>query len=125
MTMITAITVTIFLSSCVLILPKMYLASLQADSLFDEEEAELLQALLEQRNDWIIRHLACAMGALIIVWMIYNTPGVAVNEMLAAGLGVYAGASLLFALLESMLALKISCLLDMMPTRVKVRRNQR
>jgi hypothetical protein len=124
MTMITAITVTIFLTISVLVLPKMYLASLQADSLFDEEEPEPLQALLEHRNDWIFRHLACAIGALIIVWMMQNTPGVPVNEILEAGLGVYAGASLLFALLETMLALKISCLLDMMPARVKVRRDQ-
>lgn len=125
MTMITAFAVTIFLSMSVLILPKMYLASVNAEALYDEEDSELLHALLEQRNDWIVRHLACAIGALIVVWMMQNTPGVAVNEMIAAALGMYAGGSLLFAALESLLALKISGLLETMPARVPVRRDQR
>jgi len=121
MTMITAMTMTITLTMTIIMVPRIYHSSLEAELLYLEEEWESLQELLAGRNDWMLRHLGCALGALFLVWMAMNSPALGVPDRMASAMAVYASCSLLFAILESLLAQKIAGLLAAVPARVKLR----
>lgn len=118
--MIAAMTLTITLTMTTVMVPKIYHAFLVAELLFLEEELELLGDLLAERNDWMLRHLACGLGGMILIWVAMNTPGLEVPSQLTSATAVYASCSLLFAVLESLLAQKIAGLLAAVPARVKV-----
>lgn len=121
MQMITALTMTITLVMSVVVVPKLYHACLEAEVLYLDEELELLRELLAERNDWIGRHLVCGAGAVLMIWMGNSLPGMEISARMVAALGVYASCSMLFAILESLVAQKIATLLARIPVRVKAR----
>lgn len=120
MTMIAAMTWTITLAMITVMVPKIYHAFLVAELLFLDEELELLRDLLAERNEWMLRHLGCGLGAMILIWVVMNAPGLEDPSQVTSATAVYASCSLLFAVLESLLAQKISGLLATVPARVKV-----
>lgn len=74
-----------------------------------ERDHENLQALLKQINWWVMRHLACALIAVLLVAVLVYAPTVMEQpKQLATITGIYAVISLIFAYAESLLALEIS-----------------
>ena len=121
MTMITAMMMTVTMLVTVTVVPGIYWASNEAEELYLEQEMELLRDLLEQRNAWVLRHLGCALGALMLAWIAQSSPGLEVPAQLADALAAYLVSSLLFAVLESLVAQKIFRMLASVPVRVSGR----
>ena len=112
MTTLTAILLmTVTLTMTVSVVCTIYGTLVKVEDLYLAQETELLQELLCQRNAWVVRHLGCGLGALTLVWIAKTIPGMEVPSQLAQATGIYAASSLLFSLLESLLAQKISHLL--------------
>jgi hypothetical protein len=121
MTTISAMMLAIIVLLNVTMLPRIYWNWLRAGDLYSELEAEELQGLLSGRNDWVLRHLCCGVGAFILVWLAKTTPGMEVPVPEAESLSIYVVSSLLFAFLESMLAQKIVRLQASLPEPLPVR----
>ena len=75
----------------------------------DEGDHENLQVLLKQINWWVMRHLACALIAVLFVAVLMYAPSLLEQpEQLATITGIYAIISLILAFVESLLAQEIS-----------------
>jgi len=74
-----------------------------------EGDHEKLPVLLNQINGWVMRHIACAIVAVLLVTVLVNFP-TQMNQpgQLATITGIYAIISSILAFVESLLALKIS-----------------
>lgn len=101
--------------------PKIYCAFIDAKLLYLEEELELLRELRLERNDCMLHHLGCALAAMLLLWMVKSSPELTVPNQMTPALGIYAAASLLYALLESLLVHKIEGWLVAGPARMGVR----
>lgn len=121
MTTITAMMINITITMVVIMVPGIFYKSIKADELWRMKERELLRELLVERNGWVLRHLGCGLGALLLIWMAKTSPGMEVPNSLTSAAAIYATISLLFSILKSMLAQRIAGLLAAVPVRVKVR----
>lgn len=75
----------------------------------EEGNHENLQVLLKQINRWVMRHLACALIAVLLVAVLMYAPAELEQPgQLAIITGIYAIISLILAFVESLLAQKIS-----------------
>jgi hypothetical protein len=110
---------TIMLTVAVSTLPRIYWAFLKVEECYQYEEADLLQELLLERNNWVLRHLSCAVAAIGMIWITQGRPEV--SQSLALAVGIYAGCCLIFAALECVLITRINRMLAAVPVKVKVR----
>ena len=123
-TILLLMAITIILSMTILL--RIYWAFAKAEELYLEQERELLQELMAEQNDWVLRHLGCGMGAFALVWITKSFPGMELPDTLAKAVAIYAASSLLFAGVESLLARKISQIFAEVPVNVRAReRDQR
>jgi hypothetical protein len=120
MTMMTAMMMTITLTMTAIMAPRIYHAFLEAEMLCLEEDLESLRELLVERNSWVLRHLGCGFTALALIWMVMTSSELEVPGPTAAAMAIYATSSLVFAVLESLLAQKIAGFLSAVPVRVKL-----
>ena len=74
-----------------------------------EGDQENMHVLLKQINCWIMRHLACALIAVIfIAVLVYSPYLLGQPDQLATITGIYAIISIIFAFIEMLLAQEIS-----------------
>ena len=107
------ITVTIILN--IVIVPSVYWGLVRAKQLEREQEREQLLELLAQRNGGVIRHFGLGIGAVVMVWWVQANQRMDVHPMLIETMVVYAVNTMLFAVLESLLAQKIARVLLWVP----------
>jgi len=119
MTEMLLMTITLFLIAT--ILPRIYWAFAKVEELHHEQNTEQLEEFLVERNAWVLRHLACGVGAIILIWISKTGPGMEVSSSLIVALGVYAACSLFFAALESLLAHKIHRIMFEVAVKVRMR----
>ncbi|BDV43769.1 hypothetical protein GURASL_26920 [Geotalea uraniireducens] len=95
-----------------LMIPRMMLDWLRYRELLNERDEEGLRGLMAGQRRWLVRHGSCAAAATILVVGVRYLPELARYDMLANGLIAYAMLSLLFTLVESMLAQRIEATLQ-------------
>lgn len=74
-----------------------------------EGDQENMHVLLKQINCWIMRHLACALIAVLFIAVLVYSPYLLEQpDQLATITGIYAIISIIFAFIEMLLAQEIS-----------------
>jgi hypothetical protein len=76
--------------------------------LCEAEDVYQLQKLIKSKREWIYRHLLCAVAGVMLVTVIKLTPSLEDYNLLAGLFAVHIIFSLIFALLESLYAQRIS-----------------
>jgi len=96
---------------------------MEFEFLEEEGDQENLQLLLKQVNWWVMRHLVCALLAVLFVAVLVYAP----NQLdqpgqLAIITGIYATISITFAFVESLLAQEIYHLIarPLEPVKIKL-----
>ena len=117
MTTITAMML-ITLTMALAMVPKIYWSVLRAEELVLEREK--MREFRAQRA-WVLRHVRCSLVSLVFVWTAMTFTGLAVPAALAAAIAIYAASSLLFVILEGMLAQRIDGILASVSVRVRTR----
>ena len=117
MTTITTM-ILITLTMTLAMVPRIYWSFLKAEELVLEREK--MREFRAQRA-WVLRHVRCSLVSLVFVWAAMTFTGLAVPGALAAAVAIYAASSLLFVILESMLAQKIDDILASVSVRVNAR----
>jgi len=112
MTVLPAIMLTLTLAVLVTVGPRVMFTWQQFRELAENEDKEGLLALLHQENGWVLRHFVCAMFGTALVALMLTMPSLNPPEYLAAVITGYVLVSFAFALIESLLALKIAPLLS-------------
>ena len=78
-------------------------------TLYREEGAmQELARMQTMENGWVLRHVTCAVAAIMLVAAMKLYPGFAGHDRLAAVTATYSLLSLMFAFAESLLAQKIA-----------------
>lgn len=95
-----------------------YLAEDSPDGLID---------LLQEKRQWIERHLFCAITGLGLVAFLKHSPSLDKFDMLAGLAAVHVSLSLILALVESLFAQRISMAISsrMEPVKIKAREQER
>jgi hypothetical protein len=119
--MLEMLLMTVTLTLTVITVPRIYWGFIRVEQLYLDQEVELLQTFLVERNAWIMRHIGFGLGALTMLWISRNNPGMEIPSSLGLALGVYAASCLVFALLEGLLAQKVERILTGVPVRVRTR----
>lgn len=107
-------TLFIFILTITLIMPIIMVPQIDSHWLAFEiytkdRDSENLHMLLKQINKRVMRHLACALTAVILIAVLVYFPGLLEQPaQLASIFGIYAITSLIFAYAESILAQEIS-----------------
>lgn len=126
MNMFTALMATVTLTMTAVMAPRVYLSWLVAEERCLEGEIEELQALLAEQNNWVKRHFGCGAAAMAMIWMVKTSQhDLEVPASMAMALGAYAVISMIFAVLESLVAQKIATFLQTVPIPVEVREENR
>jgi len=115
------ILMTVTLILALSMIPRFYWACHWAAKLEMEQDHESLRELLAEQNAWILRHLGCGLGAIVLVWMAKTLPGMDVPDSLAELMAIYAASTLFFSALESLLAQRIALSLARVPVGVRER----
>jgi hypothetical protein len=117
----TAIMLTVMLTMAVAIVPRIYCAFIQAEESYQYLEVRLLWELLEERKVWVLRHFRLGLGALILIWISQSFSGMEIPFQLTAALAIYTVSSLNFAILETLLAQRITSMLASIPAPIRER----
>ena len=117
----TAIMITVMLVMAVTIVPRVYCAFIEAENSYQEWEVRQLWVLLEERNAWVLRHFRLGLGALVLIWLSQCFSGMEIPVQLTAALAIYAVSSLNFAILETLLAQRITSMLASIPAPIRER----
>lgn len=122
MNIFTALMMTVTLTMATVMVPRIYMSWMIASDCFVEGEIELLKALLVEQNSWVRRQFSCGAMAFVMLWMVKNSHhDLQLPASMEAALGIYATLSLLFAVLESIIAQKIDDFINCVPAPVGVR----
>ncbi len=122
MNIFTALMITVTLTMTAVMVPRIYLSWLMAEEHRLEGEVEALQNLLAEQNRWVGRQFFCGSAAFALVWMVKTSRhDLDIPASMAAALAAYAVISMFFAVLEGLVAQKVSSSLDSVPVVVKVR----
>lgn len=122
MNMFSALMITVTMTMTVFMLPRIYMTWIIAEHCCMEGETEQLVYLLADENGWALRQFGCGAVAIALIWMVHNSPhDLGVPASMEAALAVYGVISLVFAVLESLIAQKISDFLALAPATAKVR----
>ncbi len=108
MTMLTSIMVMLSVTLVLIMVPRIYGSWLLLKESAEEGDLDRLNDLQNQHNEWIIRHLCMALLALGFVVVIKYLPELEAYSQTASATAVYSFISLTFAIVESLLAQKIS-----------------
>ena len=108
MTLLPACMLTLTLAVFVVVAPRIAADWLRYQALSATGDQEGLQRLLRQKNGWVLRHSICAIAGVGLVAMMQTLPSLNPPEHLVAVTTCYSALSFLFALTESLLALKIT-----------------
>ncbi|OHB26002.1 MAG: hypothetical protein A2X79_02550 [Desulfuromonadaceae bacterium GWB2_53_15] len=108
MTTLFTIMLTVTLIAPLIIAPKIDAHWMDFEIFVQEGNRENLHLLLKQINSWVMRHLACALIAVLLVAVLKYAPTLLEQpEQLATITGIYAIISIIFAFIESLLAQEI------------------
>lgn len=120
MNMFGAMMMTVTVTMTAVMLPRIYMSWITAEERCIEEEIEQLQELLAEQNSWVVRQFGCGAVAIAMIWMVHNSKhDLGIPASMEAALGLYAAISLVFAVLESLIAQKVSDFLACRPVAVK------
>lgn len=121
MTMMSALMMTITMTMAAAMSPRIYMAWLVAQQRCLDGEVEQLARQLEDENSWVWQQFICGAMSLSMIWMVrYSPHDLEIPASMEAALALYAGISMLFAVLESLIAQKISTYLRCVPTQIRV-----
>lgn len=116
MTISTAMMLTVTLTMTAVMVPRIYLAWITAESHAIEGEVEALQALLAEQNRWIGRQFFCGAASLAMLVMVKTSRhDLEIPAAMATALAAYSVISMLFAVFESLVAQRISRYLRQVP----------
>ncbi|UFS68580.1 hypothetical protein LPW11_11695 [Geomonas sp. RF6] len=118
MSLVTVLILAMTFIMTVVMAPRIYWAWLTAEILFAEGEARALRLLQRQQNEWAALHLGCGILVVLMIWVVKQMAPDA-PESVCAVLALYAGTSFFYAVLESMLALKVEKLSATIPMAAK------
>ncbi|QXE88069.1 hypothetical protein KP003_06635 [Geomonas nitrogeniifigens] len=121
MNMFGALMMTVTMTMTAVMLPRIYMSWIVAERYFLEGEIEQLMQLLVEQNSWVWRQFGCGAAAVAMIWMVRNSPhDLSIPASMEAALAFYATISLLFAVLESLIAQRASGFLALVPIRAKI-----
>lgn len=122
MNMFSAMMMTVTMTMTVVMLPRIYMSWMLAEERCIEGEIEPLMELLEDQNDWVWRQFGCGAMAIAMLWMVKTSRhDLEIPASMETVLVFYAGISMLFAVLESLIAQKISSFIELVPVATKIR----
>lgn len=110
MTMLTSYMLTLTLVIALVMAPRIYANWLRLKEYAEEGDLEKLGELLNEENNWVVRHLFCAVCGLVLVVLAKYIPEMDAPEQLIKMTAVYSMLSFLLAFIESFLSHKISIL---------------
>jgi hypothetical protein len=118
------LTVTVMVT--LIMIPRIYGSWLQIMESAEAGDIDKLVDLQAQQNNWIIRHFICALLALALVIAMEYCPDLGAPEQIIGATEGYCAISFVLALIESVLAQKISSLSInlMQPVKEQSNRNQ-
>ncbi|MBU5612702.1 hypothetical protein [Geomonas azotofigens] len=121
MNMFGALMMTVTMTMTAVMLPRIYMSWIVAERYFLEGETENLMQLLVEQNSWVWRQFGCGAVAVAMIWMVRNSQhDLAIPASMEATLAIYATISLAFAVLESLIAQRVSDFLALVPVRAKI-----
>ncbi|WP_224982751.1 hypothetical protein [Geomonas agri] len=121
MNMFGALMMTVTMTMTAVMLPRIYMSWIVAERYFLEGEIEQLMQLLIEQNNWVWRQFGCGAVAVAMIWMVRNSQhDLSIPASMEATLAVYATISLVFAILESLVAQRVSGFLALVPAPVKI-----
>lgn len=124
MNMSAAMMVTVTLIMTAAMVPRIYLAWMTAEQYRVEGEIESLKHLLAEQNRWIGRQFFCGATALAMLLMVKTSQhDLEIPVSMAAALAAYAVISMIFAVLESLVAQKAFSALRQVPVGMKAGRS--
>jgi len=122
MNMFTAMMMTVTLTMTAVMVPRIYMSWMLAEEQCIEGELEPLMELLAEQNNWVKRQFGCGALAFAMIWMVKNSQhDLEIPASMAAALAAYAAISMILAILESLVAQKISAFIEGVPVAVKIR----
>lgn len=108
MAMLTSYMLTLTLAIAVIMAPRIYTNWLRLKEYAEEGDLEKLGELQQEENNWVARHLFCAVCGLILVVLTKYLPEMDAPEQLIKMTAVYSMLSFMLAFIESILSHKIS-----------------
>lgn len=114
MTASTALMMTVTFTMTCMMIPRMYWAWLRSEELFVEGELWRLRLLQAEQNGWVRRHLGYGALLLLLAWLSRHG-AVELPQETTAVLAVYSAVSLVFAVIDSVVALRIEVFTQMIP----------
>jgi len=122
MNMFTAMIMTVTLTMTAVMVPRIYMSWMMAEERCVEGELEPLMELLAEQNSWVKRQFGCGAMAFAMIWMVKTSQhDLEIPASMAAALASYAAISLVLAVLESLIAQKISGFIEGVPAAAKIR----
>lgn len=122
MNMFSALMITVTMTMTAVMLPRIYMSWIMAERHCIEGETEQLAQLLAEQNGWVLRQFGCGALATALIWMVHNSRhDPSFPASMEAALAFYAVVSLVFAVLESLVAQKVSGFLAPVPVPAKIR----
>ncbi|QXE92487.1 hypothetical protein [Geomonas subterranea] len=120
MNMFGALMMTVTMTMTAVMLPRIYMSWIVAERYFLEGEVEQLMQLLVEQNNWVWRQFGCGAVAVAMIWIVRNSQhDLAIPASMEATLAIYAAISLGFAVLESLIAQRVSGFLALVPARAE------
>lgn len=117
-----ALMMTVTMTMTAVMLPRIYMSWIMAEQHCIEGEIEQLIQLLSEQNGWVRRQFGCGALAIALIWMVHNSRhDLGIPASMEAALALYGVISLFFAVLESLIAQKVSDFLALVPVSARVR----
>lgn len=105
----TTMMMTVTLTMAAVMIPRIYLSWVVAQELCSDGEIEPLLQLLAEQNSWVRRQFGCGAVAFALIWMVKTSQhDLEIPASMEAALAIYSGLSMVFAVLESLIAQRIS-----------------
>ncbi|MBJ6751312.1 hypothetical protein [Geomonas anaerohicana] len=121
MNMFGALMMTVTMTMTAVMLPRIYMSWIMAERCFLEGEIEQLMQLLVEQKNWVWRQFGCGAVAVAMIWMVrHSQHDLSIPASMEATLAIYATISLVFAILESLVAQRVSTFLALVPAPAKI-----
>ncbi|HBA88839.1 MAG TPA: hypothetical protein DCZ75_12910 [Geobacter sp.] len=116
MNMFTAMMMTVTLTMTAVMVPRIYMSWMLAEERCIEGEIEPLLELLAEQNSWVLRQFGCGAIAFALIWMVRTSQhDLEIPAAMEAALAIYTAISMVFAVLESLIAQRISDFISCVP----------